>query len=113
MYHGESVVNNPLGWWKQDCVKYPSVANLPRSVLSMSASSAPSEHSATRIHSLCHARLKEEVAVHMMLIKENLKLPRKHYCQFAKNEKEENLQYLEDLDLKLMPLPEQNGYFKL
>ena len=44
----------------------------------------------------------------MMLIKENLRLLHKHYCQLAKNEKEEHLHYLVDLDLKILPpLPEQ------
>jgi len=41
-----------------------------------------------------------------MLIKENLRLLHKHYCQLAKNEKEEHLHYLVDLDLKILqPLP--------
>ena len=28
MYDVESEFNNPLGWWQQNCVKYPFVANL-------------------------------------------------------------------------------------
>ncbi len=107
MFNAESEFNNPLGWWKQNCVKYPCVANLARNFLSIPATSVPSECSARKILSLCHARLKEEVAGHMMLIEENLRLPNKHYCQVAKNEKEEYLQYLLDLDLKILPLPEQ------
>jgi hypothetical protein len=111
MYNAESEFNNPLGWWKQNCVRYPCAANLARKFLAIPATSAPSERiwsRAGRILSLRRARLKEEVVGHMMLIKENLRLLHKHYCQLAKNEKEKHLHYLVDLDLKFLPpLPEQ------
>mgnify|MGYP006216102695 CR=1 FL=1 len=111
MYDVESEFNNPLGWWKQNCVKYPFVVNLARKILAIPATSAPSEHiwsCATRIFSLHHASLKEEVVGHMIFIKENLRLLHKHYCQLVKKEKEEHLHYLVDLDCKFLPpLPEQ------
>ena len=107
MYDAESEFNNPLGWWKQNCVEYPCVANLARRFLVIPATSAPSERiwsHAGRILSLCHARLKEEVVGHMMLIKENLRLPHKHYWQLFKKEKEEYAHSLVDLDFKVCSL---------
>ena len=103
MYDVESEFNNPLGWWTQNCVKYPFVANLAQKFLAIPATSAPFEHiwsCATRIFSLHHASLKEEVVGHMMFIKENLRLLHKHYCQLAKNEKDKHLHYLVDLDFE-------------
>ena len=44
MYDVESEFNNPLGWWKQNCVKYPFVANLAWKLSAIPATSAPSEH---------------------------------------------------------------------
>ena len=111
MYDVESEFNNPLGWWKQNCVQYPFVANLARKFLAIPATSAPSEHiwsHAARILSLCLASLKEEVVGHMMFIQEKVRLLHKHYCQLVKKEKEEHLHYLVDLDLKFLPpLPKQ------
>jgi len=111
MYDAESEFNIPLGWWKHNCATYPCVVNLAMKFLAIPATSAPSEciwSHAGRILLLRHARLKKEVVGHMMLIKENLRLVHKHYCQLAKNEKEECLHYLVDFDLKfLSPLPDK------
>ncbi len=43
MYDVDDAFNNPLKWWKENCAKYPYVANIAYKYLAIPVTSAPSE----------------------------------------------------------------------
>ncbi len=43
MYDEDDAFYDPLKWWKENCAKYPYVANIDRKYLAIPATSAPSE----------------------------------------------------------------------
>ncbi len=43
MYDADDAFNNPLKWWKENCAKYPYVANIECKYLAIPATSAPLE----------------------------------------------------------------------
>ncbi len=82
MYDENDAFNDPLKWWKENCAKYPYVANIDRKYLSIPATSAPSEQvwsHLARILSLRHAHLSDDLVERMMYVKENLLFLLKHY----------------------------------
>ena len=75
MYDADDAFNNTLKWWKENCTKYPYVANIARKYLAIPATSAPSEQVLSclaRILSLRRAHLIDDLVGHMMYVKENL-----------------------------------------
>ncbi len=49
MYDADDAFNNPLKWWKENCTKYPYVANIACKYLVIPATSAPSERVWSRL----------------------------------------------------------------
>ena len=94
---------NPLDWWKVE-TKYKILRELAQSILSITASSAPSERFWSRlanILSMKRARLKEDATSGIMFVKENLSLLRKHYKLLT----QQNMDAL-PLEQTDFPLPE-------
>jgi hypothetical protein len=82
MYDADDAFNNPLKWWKENCAKYPYVANIACKYLAIPATSAPSEQVWSRLKkiiSLRHAHLSDDLVGCMMFVKENLVFLHKHY----------------------------------
>jgi hypothetical protein len=82
MYDENDAFNDPLKWRKENCAKYPYVANVDCKYLAIPATSAPSEQvwsRLVRILSLRHAHLIDDLVGHMMYVKENLLFLLKHY----------------------------------
>jgi hypothetical protein len=97
---------NPLSWWKQNAVRFPYVANAARIYLAIPATSAPSERiwsRAARVLSLRRASLNYELVERIMFIKENMKFLRKHYSKMMKEETEQHLHFLIDMELEFFP----------
>jgi hypothetical protein len=52
---------------------------------------------------LCYVNLKDEFFGCMMLIKDNLKFLLKQYCQWAKEDRQQHLHHLVELELNCLP----------
>ena len=66
--------NNPLDWWKLNACRFPNVAKLARAVLSIPATSAPSERvfsTAGRTISVERARMLPEHADDLVFLHDN------------------------------------------
>jgi hypothetical protein len=106
LYNEDESFNDPLKWWSVSGSKYLLVADLARIFLAIPATSAPSERiwsRAARILSLRRARLNDKLVSRMMFVKENAKFLHKHYCELAKQEREEHLHQLVGLELQYLP----------
>ncbi len=82
MYDENDAFNDILKWWKENCAKYPYVANIDCKYLAIPATSAPSERvwsRLARILSLRCAHLSDDLVGRMMYMKENLLFLLKHY----------------------------------
>jgi hypothetical protein len=53
MYDADDAFNNPLKWRKENCTKYPYVANIARKYLAIPATLAPSEQVWSRLGFFC------------------------------------------------------------
>ena len=87
LYDENDSFNDPLKWWKANCIKYPYVANVARKYLAIPATSAPSERvwsRSARILSLRRASLCDDLVGRMMYVKKNLVFLHQHYCQLRK-----------------------------
>jgi len=106
LYNNEHAFNDPLQWWKPNCVKCPYTANVAHLYLAVAATSAPSERvwsHAARILSLHCARLDDKPVGSIMFVREHIKYLRKHYCKLAKEETESHSHFLVDLELEYLP----------
>ncbi len=105
MYDENDSFNDPLKWWKENCAKYPYVANIDRKYLAIPATSAPSEQvwsHLARILSLWHAHLSDDLVGCMMYVKENLLFLLKQYRPLRKKEMLKDLHHLVDLEFNYL-----------
>ena len=75
MYDENDAFNDPLKWWKENCAKYPYVANIACKYLAIPATLAPSEQVGSRLEkilSLRHAHLSDDLVGCMMFMKVSL-----------------------------------------
>ena len=105
MYDEIDAFNDPLKWWKENCAKYPYVANIDRKYLAIPATSAPSERvwsCLARILSFWRAHLSDDLVGRMMCVKENLLFLQKHYHPLRKKEMLKDLHHLVDLEFNFL-----------
>jgi hypothetical protein len=79
---GTDDFSDPLQWWEEKKNVYPTLYELSKRLLSIPATSAPSERLwslASRIITIRRARLKSTLVSDMMFIKENSMIMNKHF----------------------------------
>ncbi len=72
----DKVVNNPLLWWRDNALKFPTLAKLARMYLAIPATSAPSERIfsvASRVISKFRGGLDPQMAGMLLYVAENYK----------------------------------------
>ncbi len=106
MYDENDAFNDPLKWGKENCAKYPYVANIDRKYLAIPATSAPSERvwsRLARILSFLRAHLSDDLVGRMMYVKENLLfLLKTHYRPLRKKEMLKDLHHSVDLEFNYL-----------
>jgi hypothetical protein len=101
MYDADDAFNNTLKWWKENCTKYPYVANIALQIPCHSCNVSTIRTSLEpfgKKKSLRRAHLSDDLVGRMMFMKKNLVLLHKHYHELRKKETVKELHHLVNLE---------------